>query len=88
MPKKLKLKLKDLKIDSFVTSLEAKNVRGGEDTDFCGFTENQICVETTLVPGCAQPPGDTDTCFACDGSDPVLCVTGNFFCNPSGADCE
>lgn len=57
-----KLKLKDLKVESYVTSLDeekAKQVAGGSDSaiESCGWTS---CWSATLC---------SDTCSACSTSD-------------------
>jgi hypothetical protein len=56
MPKKMKLRLKDLKVQSFVTQLgdEIRRVKGG-------VSENTLCILT-----CMYPCGTEETCETCD----------------------
>jgi hypothetical protein len=74
MPKKKKLKLKDLKVRSFVTKLggQAGQVKGGEV-----ISVNSYCIESCLVsctyePNChTNDPKCTDTC---DTACPTTCT--------------
>lgn len=68
MPKKLKLNLGDLKIQSFVTSLDdsdAKGVKGGATE--LGFTCNFKCGETEYWE-CETEPCGTGDQYCTDGA--------------------
>jgi hypothetical protein len=60
MPKKLKLNLSDLKVQSFVTSLnkeDKQNIKGGTDPVACSLT---------LIWCCAYTPVSCETCETCE----------------------
>ena len=77
MPKKLKLALKDLKVQSFVTSFDEKEkarVKGAGATDFCTFyTECDPVCQSQFTCDCEpHGPSQHNTCrpSVCTG---VLC---------------
>lgn len=73
MPKKIKLNLEDLKIKSFVTSLDdgdAKNVKGGETEG--GLSCNWKCGDTEYWE-CESDACSQDTCD-------IACTIG-FYCS-------
>ena len=71
MPKKLKLDLKGLKVQSFVTSLD----KGEESKIKGGSVVNTVCPVSTC-PGACEPPG-TPTCDTICGTCETCetCVT-------------
>jgi hypothetical protein len=76
MSKKKKLKLDDLKVNSFVTSLadEMKQVKGGTVLSFISYCSDCYCPSDTDCSYCATCSCTCDTCDCGGGggNEPIL----------------
>lgn len=88
MPKKLKLDLKNLKVKSFVTSLdgnEKKNIHGGATFDSICISECDTCPDICQPSGatCAHScPATACTCYTDCGTCPTTGCCGTTPCTP------
>lgn len=100
MPKHLKLKISDLRVQSFVTSLGEKKealIKGGASASTCqACTDHSACdtcSPTECGATCGSCGGTCDTCVTCGGTcggtcgTCVTCVMCSATCNPKVQTC-